>query len=65
MKSQILESVKEDLKTLEPQIAEAEEIILAMKEVGEDVRQMESDLRTLKIRKEKWGKMLESRGYGK
>lgn len=64
MKSQLLESVKEDLKAIEPMIDEAEELIAALKEVGEPTQEMESELRTLKIRRTKWQNMLQARGYG-
>ncbi|KKL20551.1 hypothetical protein LCGC14_2454310, partial [marine sediment metagenome] len=36
----------------------------ALKEVGEPVQEMESELRTLKIRRTKWQNMLKARGYG-
>ncbi len=64
MKSQLLESVKADLVAIEPMIEEAEELIAALKEVGEPVQEMESELRTLKIRRTKWQNMLKARGYG-
>lgn len=64
MKSALLESVKEDLKAINPMIEEAEELIAALKEVGEPVQEMESELRTLKNRRTKWQNMLKARGYG-
>ena len=63
MNSEILKSVKGDLETREPKIEEAEELIATLKEVGEDTREMETQLRTLKIRRDKWKKVLIARGY--
>lgn len=62
MQSEILKSVKEDLAKLDPQIIEAEELVDFMREVGEDVSEMNSQIRTLKIRKEKWERVLANRG---
>ena len=62
--SEVLKSIAIDLKTLEPQIAEATELVAIMKEAGESVTDMERDLRSLKIKQEKWQKILKSRGYG-
>ncbi len=61
MASEILKSVKEDLIKLEPSILEAEELLDIMKEVGEDIIEMTKELRSLKIRKEKWERALKSR----
>ncbi len=62
MASEILRGIAADIKDVDVAIAEAEDLINAMKEAGESVAEMEPDLRELKIRKIKWAKMLSSRG---
>jgi hypothetical protein len=62
MPSQVLIDIASDFKRVEPAIEEAEELIKAMREAGEDTTTMEAELRTLKIRKGKWERMLKARG---
>lgn len=62
MPSEVLKTIAGDFKKVDPAIEEAEELIAAMKEAGEDVVSMESELRLLKIRKTKWTRMLKARG---
>lgn len=64
MASQVLESVAADLKTINAQISEANELISAMRDAGEDTAQLTADLRALEIRKQKWERMLQARGIG-
>lgn len=62
MPSQVLKNIAEDFKRVDPAIMEAEELIAAMREAGEDTISMEAELRTLKARKTKWERMLKTRG---
>lgn len=62
MPSEVLKNIAEDFKKVEPAIAEAQELIDAMKEAGEDTATMEAELRVLKTRKTKWERMLKARG---
>lgn len=62
MPSQVLKDIASDFARVEPAILEAEELIKAMHEAGEETTQMEADLRSLKLRKGKWERMLKARG---
>lgn len=62
MPSQVLKDIAEDFARVEPAITEAEELIQAMRDAGEDTTSMEAELRTLKLRKGKWERMLKARG---
>lgn len=62
MPSQVLKDIASDFARVEPAIQEADELIKAMREAGEDTTQMEADLRSLKLRKGKWERMLKARG---
>lgn len=62
MAQETLKQVAEDFKKVDPAILEAEDLISAMKEAGEPTSQQESDLRKLKIRRDKWARMLKARG---
>jgi len=61
MASQVLKGVKDDLIKLEPMIAEAKDLVEFMRDAGEDVTEMNRQIRTLEIRKEKWERVLASR----
>jgi hypothetical protein len=61
--NEVLRSVAQDIKQINANIERAEELVAALKEAGEDATTQESTLRTLRIRKEKWERMLQSRGY--
>jgi len=62
MPSQVLKDIAADFARVDPAIDEAEELISAMREAGEDTTKMEADLRGLKLRKTKWQRMLKNRG---
>lgn len=62
MPSEVLKNIAEDFKRVDPAILEAEELITAMREAGEDTAKMEAEIRTLKTRKTKWERMLKTRG---
>lgn len=62
MANEILAGIAEDMKAVNVAIKEADDLVDAMKEAGESVTDLETELRSLKIRKVKWQKMLESRG---
>jgi len=63
MANEILKGIAADIKDVQIAIDEASDLIAAMKEAGETVTELETDLRDLKIRKVKWEKMLAARGY--
>jgi len=62
MPSEVLKNIAEDFKKIDPAIAEADELIQAMREAGEETAEMEAEIRTLKTRKVKWERMLKARG---
>lgn len=62
MPSQVLKDIAEDFAKVEPAIEEAQELIDALREAGEDTTKMEAELRSLKTRKTKWERMLKNRG---
>ncbi|MBW8036355.1 MAG: hypothetical protein FVQ79_12175 [Planctomycetes bacterium] len=62
MANEILKGIAEDMKEVDVAITEARDLVSAMKEAGEDVSALESDMRDLEIRKVKWDRMLKSRG---
>jgi len=62
MPSEVLKNIAEDFAKIEPAIAEANELISAMREAGEETAEMEAELRTLITRKTKWERMLKARG---
>lgn len=62
MSNKILEGIAEDIKGVEGALAEARELVSAMKEAGEDVSKWETEIRSLEMRKVKWEKMLAGRG---
>ena len=62
MADEILKGIAADIKDVDIAIEEADNLLAAMKEAGETVTELETDLRDLKIRKVKWQKMLEARG---
>ena len=62
MANEILSGIAADMKEVDVAVHEAEELLEAMKEAGESVTELETELRTLKIRKNKWESMLKSRG---
>lgn len=62
MAQDALIQVAEDFKRVDPAIKDAEELISAMKEAGESTTKQEKDLRALKVRRDKWHRMLKARG---
>ena len=62
MSNEILQGAAQDLLEADSSIANAEELISAMKEAGEDVSELEANLRSVKMRKTKWERMLKARG---
>lgn len=62
MANEILEGIAQDLVTVESALAEAKDLVSAMKEAGEDVSGWETEIRALEIRKVKWERMLQGRG---
>ncbi len=62
MANEILSGIAADMKEVDVAVHEAEDLLEAMKEAGESVTELETELRTLRIRKNKWESMLKSRG---
>lgn len=62
MANQVLEGIAQDLPKIDAAIEEAEDLIAAMKEAGEDTSGMDAKLRDAKTRRTKWARMLEGRG---
>ena len=60
--SEVLIGIAKDVKDITARIAEAKDLIGAMKEAGEDVSKLQTDLRDQEIRKQRWERMLEARG---
>jgi len=62
MPNQILETIATDIKEVDSLVIEAEELISAAKEAGEDTKEQEAAMMLLKVRKMKWQRMLQNRG---
>lgn len=62
MSDAILQGVAADIAEADAALDTATELIDAMKEAGEDVSEMESTVRALRTRKNKWVSMLKARG---
>ncbi len=62
MPNEILQSIAQDIHKVDDIIIEAKELISAAREAGEDVHEMEAEMRVLEIRKMKWERMLSTRG---
>jgi len=62
MADEILESIAKDVTEINQTITRVKGLISAMKEAGEDVHEVEADIRTLEVRKVKWERMLHARG---
>ena len=63
MEIDILTKVAGDIKGINTTISQARILIDCLKDAGEDVTEMESNLRNLEKRKARWESMLEGRGY--
>jgi hypothetical protein len=63
MADDVLAKVASDLTTVNKEITNASSLIQVLKEAGEDTVKAESDLRQLIIKRDKWQRTLEDRGY--
>jgi hypothetical protein len=63
MADDVLAKVASDLITVNKEITNASSLIQVLKEAGEDTVKPESDLRQLIIKRDKWQRTLEDRGY--
>jgi hypothetical protein len=63
MADDVLAKVASDLKTVNAEISNASSLIQVLKEAGEDTVKPEADLRQLIIKRDKWQRTLEDRGY--
>jgi hypothetical protein len=63
MADDVLAKVASDLSTVNKEITNASSLIQVLKEAGEDTVKPESDLRQLIIKRDKWQRTLEDRGY--
>lgn len=63
MADDVLQSIADDLSSINKQLKVARDYLAVMKEAGEDTTAQESAIRQLEIRKSKWERTLENRGY--
>jgi predicted nuclease of restriction endonuclease-like RecB superfamily len=61
--NEILDRIAQDLKEIRRAIREARELIEFAKQAGEDVTDLEAQLRELEKRKARWERALEAQGY--
>jgi hypothetical protein len=57
-----LQQVAENVKAINTNITNAQNLINALSEAGEDTTKLKQDLNSLIIRKNKWENMLKNRG---
>ncbi len=62
MAHEALERVAKEMPALEKNVADAKELIAALKEAGETPTDLESELVKLELRLVKWNRMLAGRG---
>jgi len=62
MENEILNGVAKDMEQVTKRLVQAQDLVNALKEAGEDTSKMESDMRLLQMRKGKWENMLKNRG---
>ena len=62
MATDVLKNIAAQFADVEEQIKEAEDLLKAMQDAGEDVTTMKADLGALKMRRDKWVRMLSARG---
>ena len=62
MASEVLKQIASQFGDVEEQIKEAEELLKAMGDAGEDITTMRADISALKLRRDKWVRMLAARG---
>jgi len=59
----LLDKIADDIRTIDEQITLVTNRQKLMQEAGEDTSKLETNLRTLSIKRDKWKRALESRGY--
>jgi len=57
----VLQGVADDIAQINKEISNARTLLSAVKDAGEDTTQLETDIRTLEIRRDKWVRMLKAR----
>ena len=62
MANEVLKSIADDIRVIDKDIQEAEALLSAMSEAGEDVTELKADLQAAKLRRERWVRMLKARG---
>jgi predicted nuclease with TOPRIM domain len=62
MAQEVFRRIAEDLKGIDKRFEEAEDLIKALEEAGEDVTQLREEFRTLKAQAERWKAVLKARG---
>lgn len=65
MSNEVLSNIASQFGDVEKQIVEAENLIKAMEDAGENVTTLKAELSALKMRKDKWQRMLSARGLYK
>lgn len=63
MSDPILGEVAQDVKSVNIELDRARTLISALQDAGEDTTELQSTLRGLEMRKNKWETMLKNRGY--
>jgi len=59
----LLDKIADDIRTIDEQITLVTNRQKLMQEAGEDTSKLETTLRTLSIKRDKWKRALETRGY--
>lgn len=60
---EVYQKIATDIKSIDEAMANAQDLISAVKEVGEDVTSYETTLKELARKKVKWERVLKSRGF--
>ncbi len=63
MSDVMFQRIAKDLGSIRAKFNEASDLINAMREAGEPTAELEGELRKLEVRKDKWERMLEARGF--
>ena len=62
MENEILQKVSQDMIRVDLELTKAKDLIKALKEAGENVTELEKQIKDLERRRTKWQNMLSARG---
>lgn len=62
MENEILQKVSQDMIRVDLELTKAKDLIKALKEAGENVTELEKQIKDLERRRTKWQNMLAARG---